>query len=1252
LQTPPSDDHKIGFSQRLKRFQEKSLKVDSRNPSIFMRRISEKKSFDLVYLETFVDIQEDLLKVIFGQKKSVCVLQTTDSDEYLKQSGKLRKLHRTTNMLYEETGQQTLYVGWPFLEGHLVDGVSYIRAPLILFPAILSLERSKRPAGWYIGLDSERSPILNRALFAYMKRLGHAEVQETLQDEILDILDKIANAPTENDQDLFTKEICNLFESTSFPIIKTTNQDAITLEPLKKEDIEKKEKTRIHLKNHFVIGHFPQGNSAIFSDYGFLIDKALEGEVDQGIIDDLLEMPATENPWTSSNDTEQEIDLDKIPDHEINVVLPSDSSQDAVLVASQNNDCTVVRGPPGTGKSQVIVNLISNALSKQQRVMLICKKRAALDVVYHRLDQVGLGKYTLLVEDPEKDKSAVYKKLKRILEHEYARHPEIYRNNLGYHSYEIDNLIEKQTALVNALSKKHFGGISVHELYVNAKPNYVPRLPIREICSKLTVADLNKLLDTIPNIQNDCIRFDIPEYPLFKRKDLANFTMLEQKKIEENIRDMLEKTKKDQLDFSPVLLQRLEKSLETCKEKQGFLSSFNKEKKEAMAFIEQLLKRKITKSDSLDPLLELTRVGIAMRDSIGSLARILQDDYVKSIQLKDLSEIKQVLSSVLDSVRDIPEIQSYGRKLAELNDVHLNILRTCVADRSVFSEKWESLIRDDVFAYWIDHIERENPILQGNPFENYLIQKQKLRQLISEKRKAVTARLISDIHNKITTIPKYKRNRTDEEIRWSSFTSEVSKQRKLKPLRRLMDEYGDLVFSIAPCWLANPESVSQIFPPQKGMFDLIIYDEASQCSVEDALPSLYRGKRIVIAGDEKQLRPFDLWQIKEDAVDEDDEVTSSESLFVLAKRIYGFSYLNWHYRSKYQDLIDFSNHAFYDGHLQVAPNVIRKPASPPIRWLQCDGVWNNNVNLVEASRVVDEIFEIIKASKDTSNIPSIGVITFNEPQQMAILDEIEKRREDPEIEDLYRLATDAKSSLDDRLVVKNIENVQGDERDIIIFSIGYARDPEGVFRLQFGSLNMEGGENRLNVAVTRARNEIVMVSSIDPADIRPDQKKNSGRQRLRDYLLYAKAISSTDSEGVKRLLVSLNEGFTIDSKDELKIFDSPFEEQVARELEARNYSVHTQVGYSSYKIDIGVIHPDDPTKYILGVECDGATFHSARSTRERDVMRQEFLECRGWNIERIWSRNWWVNRNGEIERIVRKIEELRMAEPTTIKKPV
>ena len=486
------------------------------------------------------------------------------------------------------------------------------------------------------------------------------------------------------------------------------------------------------------------------------------------------------------------------------------------------------------------------------------------------------------------------------------------------------------------------------------------------------------------------------------------------------------------------------------------------------------------------------------------------------------------------------------------------------------------------------------------------------------------------------------------------------------PVRKLIENYQSILFDIAPCWLASPEAVSSVFPLQKHLFDYIIFDEASQTAVEKSLPSLYRGDHIVITGDEKQLRPFDLFKIKEDddyaAENEDgkeDDTLSSESLLILAKRIYGKGYLSWHYRSKYQQLIDFSNHAFYDGDLQVAPNTWLKPPINPIRWVTCkDGVWLNRKNKPEAEVVVEELKNILLQNKKYKANTTVGIITFNKSQQEAIQDEIDERKKnDSQFNRLMSIADYPKSGrLDDIPFVKNIENVQGDERDIIIFSIGYAKDPEnpdGDLPLRFGTLNQEGGENRLNVAITRARQSVVIICSFDPDKLRTDKSKNDGAKRMKDYLRYAKAVGEHRQQDSQIILASLSDSLAIDqntsSSDNTSLTNGRFEKLVQDKLQNLGYQVDMHIGNSDYKIDLAVRHPDEPNEYILAIETDGESFHSAKSTLERDITRQEFLESKGWNLERVWSRNWWRDSEREVNRIHQKIQELRKSKDYSAK---
>ena len=679
----------------------------------------------------------------------------------------------------------------------------------------------------------------------------------------------------------------------------------------------------------------------------------------------------------------------------------------------------------------------------------------------------------------------------------------------------------------------------------------------------------------------------------------------------------------------------------------------------------------------------------------------------------ETSLLEQQLHRLKEGLSDFDLIQELDKQKDWLSSTQREILSLCIrklGDKS----NWSEIVRNDIFYNWIAWIEERNPEVKGSPFERYNQLRSQLMDLVDKKRILLARKLTMQLANNVyelktrsqIDVKSGRRPKNFDHTNYSygkivnNFADELSKKRRVKPVRKLMQEYGSLVMKVGPCWLASPEVVSEVLPLERGLFDLIIVDEASQCAVERILPALYRGSRIVIVGDDKQLPPFDLFRLKEDESEyeselEQDETLKTESLLALAHRTYGEYYLTWHYRSKYQELIDFSNHAFYNGTLHIAPSLRTKSDDPPIKWVSCNGVWDERANREEASKVVDEIKSIWQK---WGRKYSVGVITFNDKQRETIEDEIDSRMQnDPEFEQLYynysgenahneeetgnvnetaagpirtrrrkvSIQNDMRSphtqqTMDDdnneKLFVKNIENVQGHERDIIVFSIAYAKDTEGrPFRHHFGTLNSEGGENILNVAITRARLEVRIVCSIDPErDLHTDTLRNKGPKLFKRYLMYAKAIAENNSKLASAILDDLNPGFLkrknrgMQANDTVIHTESIFEDQVLDALIARGYQVEPQLGYSDYRIDLAIRNPDDPDRFILAVECDGTTFHSAKSIRERDIARQRFLEQMGWKVERIWSRNWWHDPQRELKRIEQRIEELRKLPPSKI----
>ena len=462
----------------------------------------------------------------------------------------------------------------------------------------------------------------------------------------------------------------------------------------------------------------------------------------------------------------------------------------------------------------------------------------------------------------------------------------------------------------------------------------------------------------------------------------------------------------------------------------------------------------------------------------------------------------------------------------------------------------------------------------------------------------------------------------------------VADSKKKWNIKRFVERFETELFDGIRVWLMTPDAVSEILPLRMGLFDLVIFDEASQMYVERGIPAIYRGKRIVISGDHKQLRPsslgFGRLEYEEGEMD-DEAALEEESLLDLARARYDSILLNFHYRSKYEELIAFSNHAFYDGELYVAPN-IREPEKPPIEMHKVKGVWDNTRNKAEAVKIIELLRDFFITRRDNE---TVGILTFNAAQRDLITDmldsEMAKDRAFSKVvnEEMNRFD----NGEDVGLFIKNIETVQGDERDVIMFSIGYAPNPQGRMMQRFGWLNNQGGENRLNVAVSRAKQKVHLITSIEPEDLKVDDLANNGPRMLRKYMQYARAISNRDRSAANTILQSLSDGRWDDTP--ILGTQSSISDRVYNSLVRKGYTVDRNVGIGGYQIDLAVKQNGN---YILGIETDGHLYNTSGSARERDYHRQKYLEINGWNIHRVWTPGMWKDPEREISLIVKAIE--------------
>jgi very-short-patch-repair endonuclease len=451
---------------------------------------------------------------------------------------------------------------------------------------------------------------------------------------------------------------------------------------------------------------------------------------------------------------------------------------------------------------------------------------------------------------------------------------------------------------------------------------------------------------------------------------------------------------------------------------------------------------------------------------------------------------------------------------------------------------------------------------------------------------------------------------------------EIGKKRRHLPIRKLMEKAGLAVQGLKPVFLMSPMSVAEFLPAGRLRFDLVVMDEASQVRPEDAFGVIARGRHLVVVGDSKQLPPTNFFRMvseddEEDSEDDNEQVRVRPEDFESILKLFSARgaperMLNWHYRSKHPSLIALSNQRCYGGRLLLPPSpgadgedlglhLVKTPSGHYERG-------GSGCNLVEADIIAEAVEEHLKKSPNRS----LGIASFSVAQREAIYEALRRKGIGHE--------TETFAPKNERLFVKNLEAVQGDERDVIFISIGYGKDANGQMSANFGPLSKDGGERRMNVLISRARERCVVFSSITSGDISVGSTAK-GTQMLRAFLDFAETGKIAGGE---------------DTGGE---FDSPFEEAVSMALQDRGYKVKSQVGVTGFRIDLGILHPDKPGKFVLGIECDGAAYHSSRSARDRDRLRQQVLEGLGWQLYRIWSTDWFRRPTKEIERLVAAINK-------------
>ena len=1157
----------------LRELSKKLININKNNRMLFLPRLSPKYAVDLFDAEG----SYNPLEILFDAKGPVTIADVSSQD--LPRTSPARERYRNLIGLIRETirdmrdkGQNDLYIGYPFVQGNLVNGEFGIRAPLCLFP--VTLDRST--ANITVEIDQTRDVIYNGTLI-----LAHDKFN-SLTNPLPDCTVEEANS------DNFLQELLNFYSDNDIRIEYDSNE-------LKKfteypgDSFPHYARGTLKLVHNIVIGKFPAYSNSIQRDFDEILDKGLVNK----LVADLVSEYGETDFYSDNVSEELEINHpDKkqsgISESSLVYINALNSAQEAVLHAAETMDELVVEGPPGTGKSQTITSLITQFVNEGKTVLMVSEKKTALDVVYSRLG--NLSRYAMMMDDST-NKNLFYSQLEKLLYSNDANAP-MQAPDLSALSAEIDADVATLEVIADKLFTPGAFGVEPYRLYMeNRRINLQNREQIKTyktIRTMMTDELLNLNYDEIAAIHKkfengqltdslDLYQLTIERYPWFlKMKDtLSNYDLI---LLSDSIDDLILKVDEWR--------------------NQSFL------------------KRQASKNRLAKDIMTATK-----------------DYFLKSVGQYPVRLIMEQPEAVKQSLKEFTagyaNLKPIVTGLTANENLYLTALRKIHKLCGGTVIEWNDELYNTILFEHIQRFEMENRTLmpQVASFEKII---SSIERAIGDKQALAKQRIAKVLADDVKYITASKRkgeiNRAIESRRRASVAKFVRK-------------FDFELFKAIKIWLMTPDAVSEVLPQQNDLFDLLIFDEASQLYVEKSIPSIIRAKKVVIAGDHKQLRPSSLgdgrFDMASDLLDEDAEIDAAleeESLLDLARFRYPDVLLNTHYRSKYEELIDFSNYAFYKGRLFVAPNT-DAPEKPPIEvHLVDDAVWQGRSNRKEAERVVALIKEFFQTRQ---NNETIGVIAFNASQRDLIYDVIdEESLKDHEFGLQVRAEMSRKDNGEDTgLFIKNIESVQGDERDVIIFSIGYAKNTQGRLMHNFGWLNQKGGENRLNVAISRAKQKIHIVTSFRPAELSLDDAKNEGPRILKKYLEYAFAVSNGDKEEAERILQSFGETFGIAPA----AYETEYAQKVAEALREKGYDIDTQVGIGGYRIDIAVRKDG---KYVLGIECDGKLYSTASSARERDYHRQKYLESRGWRIKRIWSMDWWRDPDAEIDAICKLVDGL------------
>lgn len=1256
----------------------------------------------LYEIENENDLATNIASEEFKNKRICAVMHAEELEKTLK------NIYRTTKASIEENGSNTLFLALGFLKWYESDLSEKPRyAPLIMIP--VELVKSSHNKGYLLRSRQEETQI-NITLIEYLRQIFELKIPS---------LD-----PLPEDE-----------HGTDIPLVFNTIRNCIL------------DKKRWNVVDTACLGQFSFGQFVMWSDLRNRANELMQNKVVAGLVDKKIAVEQEEHPLTV-NDLDNEIAPDDLA-----IPLSADSSQMLAIAEAAKGKSFVLHGPPGTGKSQTITNLIANALYHGKSVLFVAEKMAALNVVQNRLEKIGLAPFCLELHSNKASKSSVLSQLDKSLEVGRIKHPEKYKATAD----RLKTMRISMNAVIDGLHQKHESGISVYDaieqyegcaefkgmiqipqtvidsinedkiesfsslitgytnsveavgdvvnnplknilfteysiplreslystandmlnLYNNAKASIdrvFSSLNLSTIYSKKTISDILNLCKAllIPSAFSSSLVLDNNYNMLTQR--LLNY--YQSRNNESSEKQEIEKVFTSGIyEYNSVLalnewntaqsswiLSRNSKQKKLLKEIAQYcimpgavtkenivnwyqrLININKLHSENLScenelsyFINELgsdYKQALNKSNAVYNALSIynendkrtiitaiKNVNLSqlandincVSDYIVNWTQLAQNFKINSSEQDNnwLNSTYEILDCVSKNIDKLYAVTEYNAKREQLKNENLECV--CNAVESGKVDKKDAVYAFNCNVYYalaLKYISADESLasFRSNSFEQTISE---YHALIDEYSQLTIQELVATLS---AQVPVSGTASASSEL--GILKRAIKSNGRMMSIRKLFNEIPALLRRLCPCMLMSPISVAQYIDPSFPKFDLVVFDEASQLPTSEAVGTIARGENVVVVGDPNQLPPTSFF--KSNRIDE--ENIENEDLESLLDDCLSISmpqmYLKWHYRSRHESLIAYSNMKYYDNKLYTFPSPNDRVSA--VKLIHIDGYYDKGgtkQNEAEAQAVVNEI--IRRLSDEELRTKSIGVVTFNIIQQNLIEDMLaDEFAKHPDLEKL-----DSESA--EPVFVKNLENVQGDERDVILFSVGYGPDKDGKVSMNFGPLNRDGGWRRLNVAISRARQEMIVYSTLTPEQIDLSRTRALGVEGLKGFLKFA---------GQNRNIVIPDEQIS-------KSVDNTVIEEIAKEIEKLGYKVNCNIGCSEYKIDIGVVDPENPDNYILGILADGENCKNSATSKDRFVLQPDVLAGLGWKIMRVWTLDWLDNSTRVIDKIKSEIEQ-------------